>query len=73
MKEFFKRLLALEPTMVRAVLAALVVVLGTVGLEFTPVADKIDTAWTALFAVFPIIQGLVTRPAVTPNAKVESE
>lgn len=73
MKEFFARLLAFEPTMVRAVLAAVGVVLGTVGLEFTPVADKIDTAWTAVFAVIPIIQGLVTRPAVTPNAKVESE
>jgi hypothetical protein len=70
MKDFFKRLAAFEPVQLRAVLTALVVVLGTVGLEFAPIADKIDTAWVALFAIIPIIQGLVTRPAVTPNAVV---
>src|SRR5690606_41905430 len=71
MREFFKRVSAFEPAMVRAVLSALVVVLGTVGLEFAPIADKIDTAWVALFAILPILQGLLTRLAVTPNAKVE--
>jgi hypothetical protein len=71
MKDFFARLNAFEPAMVRAVLSAVVVILGTVGLEFAPIADKIDTAWVALFAVLPILQGLLTRQAVTPNAKVE--
>jgi hypothetical protein len=71
MREFFKRVMAFEPAMVRAVLLALVVVLGTVGVDFAPIADKIDTAWVALFAVLPILQGLLTRQAVTPNAKVE--
>lgn len=70
MDGFFKRLLKFEPVQVRAVLTALVVVLGAVGLEFAPVADRIDTAWVALFAVVPLIQGWLTRPAVTPNAKV---
>jgi hypothetical protein len=71
MKDFFARLNAFEPAMVRAVLSAVVVILGTVGLEFAPIADKIDTAWVALFAVLPILQGMLTRQAVTPNAKVE--
>lgn len=73
MKEFFARLLAFEPVQVRAVLMALVVAAGAFGLsEVGPWADKVDTAWTALFAVIPLIQGWVTRPAVTPNAKVEA-
>jgi hypothetical protein len=71
MKDFFARLNAFEPAMVRAVLSAVVVILGTVGLEFAPIADKIDTAWVALFAILPILQGMLTRQAVTPNAKVE--
>jgi len=71
MTNFFKRLLAFEPTMVRAVLIALVTAAGAFGLELSPYADRIDVAWTALFAVLPIIQGLLTRPAVTPNSKVE--
>jgi hypothetical protein len=72
MKDFFARLNAFEPAMVRAVLSAVVVILGTVGLEFAPIADKIDTAWVALFAILPILQGMLTRQAVTPNAKVEN-
>lgn len=72
MKEFFARLLAFEPVQVRAVLMAVVVAGGAFGLsELAPWADKVDTAWTALFAVLPLIQGWITRPAVTPNAKVE--
>ena len=72
MKDFFARLNAFEPAMMRAVLSAVVVILGTVGLEFAPIADKIDTAWAALFAILPILQGMLTRQAVTPNAKVEN-
>jgi len=72
MKDFFARLNAFEPAMMRAVLSAVVVILGAVGLEFAPIADKIDTAWAALFAILPILQGMLTRQAVTPNAKVEN-
>lgn len=69
--DFWTRLRTFEPTMLRAVLTALVVAAGAFGLELTPVADRVDVAYTALFAIVPIIQGLVTRPAVTPNAKAE--
>ena len=71
MKHFFTRLLAFEPTMVRAVLVALAVAVGAFGLDISDATDRVDVAWTALFAVVPILQGLLTRPAVTPNAKVE--
>lgn len=71
-REFFARLAAFEPVQLRALLTALVVILGTVGLEFAPIAERIDTAYLAFFAVIPILQGLFTRPAVTPNAKVET-
>lgn len=72
MSDFFKRLSTFEPTMVRAVLTALVVAAGAFGLDLANVTDRVDVAWTALFAIIPILQGLLTRPAVTPNAKVAS-
>lgn len=67
---FWDRVKTFEPTMVRAVLTAVVVAAGAFGLDLADVTGRVDVAWTALFAVVPIIQGLVTRPAVTPNAKV---
>ncbi len=70
---FWTRLRTFEPTMLRAVLTALVVAAGAFGLELTPYADRVDVAYTALFAIIPILQGLLTRPAVTPNAKVPPE
>ena len=72
MKDFWNRLLAFEPTMVRAVLTALVVAAGAFGLDLADVTGRVDVAWTALFAIIPILQGLVTRPAVTPNLVAES-
>lgn len=69
MKDFWNRLLAFEPTMVRAVLTAVAVAAGAFGLELTPWFDQVNTAWLALYGIIPILQGLITRPAVTPNAK----
>lgn len=71
MSEFFKRLLAFEPVMVRSILVAVVVVGTAVGVDLSDVTGRVDVAWTAVFAILPILQGLLTRPAVTPNAKVE--
>lgn len=65
-----KRLLSLEPAIVRAVLGALVIVVGAIGFDVTGVAERIDVAWTALFAAAPLVVGWWTRQAVTPNAKV---
>lgn len=68
MKDFFARLLTFEPTMVRAVLTAIAVAASAFGLEFSPWFDQVNVAWLALYGVIPILQGLLTRPAVTPNA-----
>lgn len=64
------RLRTFEPALLRAILTALAVVLGTVGLDASGVFERVDVAWTALFAVFPLVQGWWTRRAVTPNAVV---
>lgn len=71
MKNFFARLSTFEPTMVRAVLTALVVAAGAFGLDLADVTNRVDVAWTALFAIIPILQGLITRPAVTPNVRAD--
>ena len=72
MKNFFKRLATFEPVQLAAVLSALAIVGTAVGLDLTDVFGRINTSYAALFAIFPILQGLFTRPAVTPNAKVEA-
>lgn len=72
MKNFFKRLATFEPTMVRAVLTAVAVAAGAFGLELSPWFEQVNVAWLALYGIIPILQGLFTRPAVVPNAKVEA-
>lgn len=68
--KIIRRLLTLEPALLRAVLVAIAVVLGTVGLDATDAFERVNVAWAALFAVFPLVQGWWTRTAVTPNAAV---
>jgi len=68
----WERITTFEPALLRAVLAALGIVLLTVGIDASDVFTKVDTAWTALFAIFPLIQGWLTRSVVVPqNAVVE--
>jgi len=67
---WWQRIKTFEPALLRAVLAAVVVVLGVVGVEFSPIAEKIDTAWVAIFAVIPLLQGWWTRRAVVPKETV---
>lgn len=67
---FWNRLRTFEPVQLAAILSALAIVGTAVGLDLSDVFGRINTSYAALFAIFPIIQGLVTRPAVTPNAKV---
>lgn len=66
-----QRILTFEPTLARAIVMTVVLVAGLVGLNLTEVGDAVVTGWTAIFALFPLIQGWWTRPAVTANAKVE--
>lgn len=67
---WWTRFTTLEPATLHAIIAALIIVLGTVGLDFTTVGDKIETAWGAIFAIIPLLQGLWTRSKVTPTAAV---
>lgn len=66
----WQRLTTLEPALVRGVIFALVYVIGIVGFNVTDVGEKIVGAWTAIFAVLPLIQAWWTRSAVTPSSTV---
>lgn len=67
---WWDRVKAFEPALLRAILAAVVTVAATVGLDLAGVAEQIEVAWTAVFAVLPLVVAWWTRPSVTPNAKV---
>ena len=66
----WERVKTFEPALLRAVLAAAVTVAATVGLDLSGVADQVDIAWGAVYAVLPLVVAWWTRSAVTPNAKV---
>lgn len=67
---WWTRFTTLEPTLLRAITTALVVVLGTVGLDAAGFFDQVNIAWAAIFGVIPLIQGWWTRRVVTPTAQV---
>lgn len=67
---WWQRVRTFEPALLRAALAAIVVVLAAVGLDVSDVTGRIDVAWTAIFAVLPLLQGWWTRQATTPTAVV---
>jgi hypothetical protein len=63
-----------EPSRVRAVWAALVLLCGTLGLVVPADIDgKVVAALGALSLLIPLLQGETTRAAVVPNAKHEIE
>lgn len=66
----WERLITLEPALVRGVIFALVYVIGIVGFNVTDVGEKIVGAWTAVFAVLPLIQAWWTRSAVYASSTV---
>jgi hypothetical protein len=66
----WQRFTTFEPALLRAILVAAVIVAGTVGVNIADVADRIDLAWTAIFAVIPLVQAWWTRTAVTPKGAV---
>lgn len=70
MRDFWNRLRHFEPVQLAAILSALAIVGTAVGVDLTDVFGRINTSYAALFAIFPIVQGLITRPAVTPNERV---
>lgn len=67
---WWERVRTFEPALLRAILAALAVVLGTVGLDLTDAFGKVEVAWAALFALIPLVQGWWTRTVVSPASRV---
>lgn len=65
---FWTRLTALEPAVLRGALLSVFAVLALFGLEWATETNAVTLA-TGLTAVLPLIAGLLIRPAVTPNAK----
>lgn len=66
----WERIKTFEPARLRAILAALVVVVGVFGFDASGIAEKIDVAWTALFGIIPLVLGEVIRRAVVPKETV---
>lgn len=66
----WERIKTFDPALLRAVLIALGVILGTIGVDLSDVFGKIEVAYLAFFGVVPLLQGWWTRSAVTPAARV---
>lgn len=62
------KLFNLEPAVWRGVVTAVFVVLAAVGIKVSD--DVPDLAFMCILALLPVVQGLWTKGAVTPNAKV---
>lgn len=69
---WWQKLLKLNPAVIRGVLVAVLAVVAQV-LGHTIVSDgMIDLIINAFTAIAPLLAGILIRPAVTPNAKVET-
>ncbi len=62
------KLVNLEPAVWRGIVVAVLAVLAAVGIKVAPGVP--DLAFLVVLAVLPVFQGLWTKSAVTPNAKV---
>lgn len=71
-ENFLTRFTKLEPAVWRGFLIALFALLALFGIEWATEANAL-TVLNVILAVLPILSGLFTRPAVTPNAKVGAE
>ncbi len=65
-----KRLLTLEPALVRSVASVVVLIGANVGLNLSAHVDSAVTVVLAVLALLPLLQAWWTREAVTPNAVV---
>lgn len=69
--EWIKRVLALEPTVVQAVVRALFVFAGTVGLGVSDtVQGQVLVAIAAFYALVEIVTTTINRARVTPTVNV---
>lgn len=62
------RLVNLQPATWRGIVMAAFALAAALGLKFAP--EIPDAAFLVVLAALPVIQGLWTKKAVTPNAKV---
>jgi len=67
---WWERVKTFEPARLRAILAALAIVVGVFGVDATGIFEKIDVAWTALFGIIPLVLGEAVRRAVVPKETV---
>jgi hypothetical protein len=63
-----RRLIELEPVKLRGLVMTTAMLLTILGVKLIPGLDEALLAW--LLALFPVVQWLWTRGAVTPNATV---
>lgn len=62
------RLVNLQPATWRGIVVAAFALAAALGIKFAP--EVPDAAFLVVLAALPLIQGLWTKKAVTPNAKV---
>jgi hypothetical protein len=67
---WWERVKKFEPALLRAVVLAVVGVLGLWGLDLTEWGDRLVNSWTLLFPVLFLLQGWWTRSVVVPQANV---
>lgn len=65
------RLVNLQPATWRGIVTAVFMLLAAIGIKVAP--EIPDAAFLVVLALLPVIQGLWTKSAVTPNAKVAVE
>jgi len=66
----WQRFTTFEPVLLRGILAAVAVVLLTVGIDASDVFERVNLAWAAVFAVIPLVQAWWTRGKTTATAAV---
>jgi hypothetical protein len=66
---FWQRLAALDPAVLRATIVAVVGIVGAI-VGHTLGNETVDLIVNVALGLLAIVAGLVIRPAVTPNAKV---
>lgn len=65
-----KRLLTLEPALVKAMVGFVVLVGSVIGINLAPIGQGTETIVLAFLGLVPLVVGWWTRGSVTPNALI---